>query len=300
MKTLIYLADLTHRGVVLSSEVFPLSIGLIAAYLLKHRSDTVEIQLFKYPEDLSAAIEAQRPAIMGFANYSWNLNISYGYTKIIKSLWPDIAVVFGGPNYGLTDEEVKSFWQVYNLIDFHIVGEGEQAFLHLVDRLIAKGLDATSVKAERQPLSNCHFVDNGNVIKGLMLPRLTLADVPSPYLMGLMDKFFDEHLGPMIHTTRGCPFKCAFCTEGASYYNAVEQRYEGLREELRYIARLYAGHAICLLPMQTLECSSRILVKRRSLPSVKRNTVIQNIFMFLQEKTKRRGLSKLPVCSMAL
>lgn len=241
MKTLIYLADLTHRGVVLSSEVFPLSIGLIAAYLLKHRSDTVEVELFKYPEDLSAAIEARRPAIMGFANYSWNLNISYGYTKIIKSLWLDIAVVFGGPNYGLTDEEIKAFWRTHHLIDFYIVGEGEQAFLHLVDQLIASGVDACAVKAKRQPLPNCHFVTDGDMITGSMLPRLTLDDVPSPYLMGLMDKFFDENLGPMIHTTRGCPFKCAFCTEGASYYNTVEQRCEGLREELSYIAHRVCG-----------------------------------------------------------
>lgn len=39
-KTLIYLADLTHRRLVLSSNVFPFSIGLVvAAYLLQERPD---------------------------------------------------------------------------------------------------------------------------------------------------------------------------------------------------------------------------------------------------------------------
>ena len=38
-KRLIYLTDLTHRGLILSSNVFPLSIVLIADYLLKSCSD---------------------------------------------------------------------------------------------------------------------------------------------------------------------------------------------------------------------------------------------------------------------
>lgn len=240
-KPLIYLADLTHRGLILSSNVFPLSIGLIAAYLLKQRPNSVEVELFKYPEDLSAALETRRPDVVGFANYSWNLNISYGYTKIIKTLWPDCTVVFGGPNYGLTDEEIRVFWKTYGLIDFHIVGEGEEAFTHMLDALVSAGMDVRAIKAERKLLPNCHYAVGDEIVTGPMLPRLTLSDIPSPYLMGLMDKFFDENLAPMIHTTRGCPFKCAFCTEGAAYYNVVEQRHEGLRQEMHYIASRVRG-----------------------------------------------------------
>jgi radical SAM superfamily enzyme YgiQ (UPF0313 family) len=238
---LIYLADLTHRGHVLSSNVFPLSIGLIAAYFGKHRPKTAEFELFKYPEDLSARLEARQPDIVGLANYSWNFGISYEYAKIIKNLWPETIVVFGGPNYGLQDEEVEQFWRAYPLIDFHIVREGEEAFVQLVDVLAASGMDARAVKAQGKALPNCHYLADGEVITGPTLPRLSLQDIPSPYLLGLMDKFFDEHLSPMVHTTRGCPFQCAFCTEGAAYYNDVGQRYDGLREELHYIAQRVRG-----------------------------------------------------------
>lgn len=238
---LIYLADLTHRGLILSSNVFPLSIGLVAAYLLKHRPDDVEIELFKYPEDLSAALEARQPDVMGFANYSWNLGLSYEYTRRIKELWPRTVVVFGGPNYGLSDEEVDQFWKTYPLIDFHTIREGEEAFTQLINTLADAGMDANAVKSLRQGLPNCHFSVDGTVVTGPTLPRLSLPDIPSPYLMGLMDKFFDENLGPMIHTTRGCPFRCTFCTEGADYYNIVEQRFDSLRDELHYIARRVRG-----------------------------------------------------------
>ncbi len=59
--------------------------------------------------------------------------------------------------------------------------------------------------------------------------------------MGMMDKFFDDKLCPLIHTTRGCPFKCAFCTEGSAYYNVVGQRADALEEEMHYLAARVRG-----------------------------------------------------------
>jgi radical SAM superfamily enzyme YgiQ (UPF0313 family) len=240
-KKLVYLADLTHRGLVLSSNVFPLSIGLIAAYLIEKRPDDFDVELFKYPEDFSSAFETQKPDIVAFANYSWNFHISYEYARIIKSICPDMAIVFGGPNYGLEDEEVSEFWKKYNLIDFYIVHEGEEAFAQLADSLLANEMSPLAIKSSRVKLPNCHYSVDEEIITGPDLPRLTLEDLPSPYLMGLMDKFFDDSLGPMIHTTRGCPFLCSFCTEGSPYYNIVEQRSEMLSEELHYIAQRVRG-----------------------------------------------------------
>ena len=50
-KVLVYLADLTHTGVMVATESFPLNIGLIAAYANKYLSDAISIRLFKYPEN---------------------------------------------------------------------------------------------------------------------------------------------------------------------------------------------------------------------------------------------------------
>jgi len=240
-KIKIYLADLTHNGMILSSNVFPLSIGLVAAYLLDKKPNDVEIDLFKYPEDLSAALEEQAPDIIGFANYSWNFNISIEYMKLIKKLWPDTIVVFGGPNYAISDEEIEQFWKINKQIDFYVAREGEESFLQLVEALIAADLDVNAVKNKKIEIGNVHYAVGTEIVHGPDLPRLDVAEIPSPYLMGLMDKFFDENLGPMIHTTRGCPFQCAFCTEGTKYYNKVSQREDQLAEEMEYISSRVRG-----------------------------------------------------------
>ena len=235
-KTLIYFADLTHTGPVISSNYFPLASGLLGSMLLQEIPELVEIEIFKYPQDLSKAVERRMPKIIGFTNYSWNCNLAYQYAKHIKEASPETIILFGGPNYGSVQDEMTWFWKRYPLIDFYVVKEGEVAIVELVRALHEVDYDPLRLKKARTPLGNCHYWWKGELIIGKDLPRIkSIEELSSPYLDGLMDKFFDGVLTPLIHTTRGCPFKCTFCTEGADYYNKVAQRVS-LEDELRYIA----------------------------------------------------------------
>lgn len=239
-KPLIYLADLTHTGHVIAQNVTPLGVGLIAAYLLEVSPDTYDVQLFKYPTDFSRALADRMPRVIGFANYTWNCDLIYEYTMRIKRRSPETVVVLGGPNYGLRPAEMAEFWRRYPLVDFHIIREGEQAFAEFIKTLATFDYNAQALKETRVKPPNCHYLHEGELIMGELLPRLELAALPSPYLAGLMDQFFDGVLVPLIHTTRGCPFTCTFCTEGATYYNKVKQRVD-LWSELVYIAER-VGH----------------------------------------------------------
>lgn len=52
----IYLCDLTHvHGQNIATESIPLNIGLIKSYLLL-KDPSLSVELFKYPEDLKAAL----------------------------------------------------------------------------------------------------------------------------------------------------------------------------------------------------------------------------------------------------
>jgi radical SAM superfamily enzyme YgiQ (UPF0313 family) len=232
----VYLADLTHTGQLVASNTHPLAIGLIAAYLKGKLADRVEIELFRYPADLSAALERRTPQVLGFSDYSWNCNLSYEYVRRVKRQQPETVIVFGGPNYGLVAEEQQAFWSRYPLVDFFVVKEGEAAMVKLLGALEEFAFSAAALKQAGVIVPSIHYFHDGRVVAGPLLPRFEdLNEIPSPYLVGLMDKFFDNVLIPMTYSTRGCPFTCTFCTEGLGYYNKVAKR-NGLAADLDYMA----------------------------------------------------------------
>jgi len=242
----VVLADLTHNSQQVASNFMPLGIGLIGSYLRTEFPD-VDVELHKYPESLSASLAACPPAVLGFSNYSWNMELGYAFAEEVKRRFPSTVIVFGGPNYGLEHEELEDFWGRFPAIDFYLVREGEVAFAKLFERLRDQDFNVQEVKSSPEDLVNAHFLRNGQIVQSPDAPRLESLDlIPSPYLSGLMDGFFDSVLTPLIHTTRGCPFTCTFCTEGSKYYAKVAQ-VGSLEEELEYIAqRIGSVTDLCL------------------------------------------------------
>ena len=68
-----------------------------------------------------------------------------------------------------------------------------------------------------------HTDKNKGLIKGLKTQERIkfLDDIPSPYLNGMLDHFFDGRLSPFIEANRGCPFKCSFCHTGNDYFQKI-------------------------------------------------------------------------------
>ena len=220
-KLKIYLADLTYNTVSLATDSLPLNIGFVAAYCKQQFGEKVDIKLFKYPQDLEKAIKDSAPDILGMSNYPWNFNLGLSFFKIIKEISPNTVTVMGGPNIPLYEEDRTSFILKNPLIDFYVYLEGEEPFSNLVEKFFEHKNNANKLKMN--PIDGIvHRVDNNNIIKGTWLKRRKILDeIPSPYLGGFMDKFFDGKLSPMIETNRGCPFTCTFCHEGHSLITKV-------------------------------------------------------------------------------
>jgi len=92
---------------------------------------------------------------------------------------------------------------------------------------------------KKAKIKSCHAIIDGTPYIGELEPRISdLTQIPSPYLLGLMDKFFNCKLLPAIQTNRGCPFTCTFCTEGGKYYTKVfKTSFERKKAEVDYIVK---------------------------------------------------------------
>lgn len=232
-------ADLTYTDQGISSNSFPYGISLVASYAKKILGDEIEVEIFKYPKDLKDYVERESPKIICFSNFSWTLDISHEFSKKIKEYLPDTIIVFGGPNYPLEIEEQKKFLISYPAIDFYIRGEGEISFVELFKNLKKFNFSVREFKKNRTTSGNCYYIYNNDIITSDFLLRIVnLDEIPSPYLSGILDKFFDGILVPNIQTKRGCPFCCAYCQEGQNYFNLVSRfSFERIKNELEYIAK---------------------------------------------------------------
>lgn len=234
---LVYLADLRHKTITLTPDAMPLSIGYLAAYGIKTFGKEAQFKMFTDADELLAELKQTRPNVLAMTNYIWNYALHCHILRHARALYPDMLTVMGGPNIPLTHEGEEERLRGTPGLDIHIINEGEDAFINLVSRYMDAGLDKSRIYKES--LSSCIFVDpaSDDLIRGLAIPRIReLDDIPSPYVMGLMDQFFDGDFSPMVQTNRGCPFTCTFCVEGVSYMTKVNKfSADRIREELEYI-----------------------------------------------------------------
>ena len=74
----------------------------------------------------------EKAAVYGFSVYIWNVSEMLRLACELKTLLPEAAIVFGGPEVSFCDE---SFFARYPFVDFIIAGEGEEAFPQLCSML---------------------------------------------------------------------------------------------------------------------------------------------------------------------
>ena len=237
----IWLCDLTYTQQTLASDVMPNAVGGIATYAQKTFGNAVTFEIIKRPEELAEWLGRRPPRLVGFSNYVWNERLSLGFAQAIKAAFPDVIIVTGGPNYAHSLEGREQYFRDHPFVDFHVVNEGERAFSLLLDRLLAVDFRNALVT---EPIPSIDFLDASGafVWSDVFVPRIKdLTEIPSPYVTGLLDRYFDGKWAPIIQTNRGCPFTCTFCVEGNNYYNKVNRNtHEKVRAELEYIAERMA------------------------------------------------------------
>ncbi len=235
----IFLCDMVHNYLGAGTYMFPLNIGYIGAYTNKFFSENIGIKLFKYPDILLQELGRKLPDVIGFSHYTWNADLNNKLSRFVKSISEQTIIVFGGPNINYTEQGIKKFFFDFSAVDFYVPFQGETPFVNLLNVAFESDMDLSRIKKKK--IDGVYFLDNesGKVVVGNRLERIKNPDdVPSPYLTGLMDEFFDSYLIPIIETNRGCPYQCTYCCQGISSFRQIDYfSLERVKEELDYIAK---------------------------------------------------------------
>jgi radical SAM superfamily enzyme YgiQ (UPF0313 family) len=206
-----------------SMECFYLAQGYLAGYGRKEcegwEIEVVPQEISNFAGDLALIewLASQRPDLIGFSCYLWNVERSLYIAEKLKERIPDLIVVIGGPEV-TEDNEIISQSKAF---DYAISGEGEEIFAWLLNSLKGKiyskgNLSGLLRKGER-------FLFPKSLIKDLDM-------IPSPYLNGIIRPTPIKSIA--IETGRGCPYRCIYCYYHKGFPTIRSFSIERIRKEL--------------------------------------------------------------------
>lgn len=201
--------------------------NLAIRYLKAFAAPEFNIQLKEYTikdpaMNIVSDLYQQKPKIIGFSCYIWNIEETIKVVNMLKKIDPSIKIVLGGPE--VTYDTVE-WMEKLPSVDFIIMGEGEHSFKQLLTELNGNG--------EYNNVHGIAYRENGKVRVTPQMNKLDLKELPSPY------RFPEDaaHLGKRvtyIETSRGCPFNCQFCLSsievGVRYFDR-----EKIKDDIRYL-----------------------------------------------------------------
>jgi anaerobic magnesium-protoporphyrin IX monomethyl ester cyclase len=137
-----------------------------------------------------------RPDFIGFSVLTNQYKYALEIARSIKGYY-DVPIVFGGihptmdPHGTIAEESV----------DYICVGEGEEAFLELIQRGNPRGIN------------NIGYKEGGNIILEPLRPFTDIGKLPfKDYEIFDFQQMIDAKDGWVgLLASRGCPFRCTYC-----------------------------------------------------------------------------------------
>lgn len=256
----IALGDLRHKTKGMNSVFMPVGIGYIASYLLSRVDpDDVQIRMYNDPDVLLDDIDTWKPSVVGLANYCWNAELSRVVFEYARKINPGTFCIAGGPEFPVEDSECLAYLSHRREIDLYVYRYGEIPFANIITQLLA-GVEISELKGH--PQEGILSIDpvSSKLVKGQPVAHFSDLDViPSPYLSGLMDQWFDGHYIASLETTRGCPFMCAYCYASQSCFSKIARfSVERIKAEISCIAE-----RVQHIPDRLLLCDSNFGMHKR-------------------------------------
>ena len=150
-----------------------------------------------------AALQDDLVPVIGFSFYTWNAAEFLDLLNRLKALVPRALFVAGGPHV----QQVEDYLGV-DPLDVIFVGEAEISFREFLD---------CQHRNEWPQVNGLAYLDQGQLVRTPERARCRELDqFPSPLdVLQLTDEQgIPRYQSIAYETSRGCPFKCAFCEWG--------------------------------------------------------------------------------------
>lgn len=169
----------------------------VRAYAPSLEVQVLETTINRPLEETVDRLAALHPRCISFCAYIWNINSLAALLPLVKKALPDTVLVMGGPE--VSYRPLEALAQMPDLSGI-LCGEGERPFPMLLEAIRGERpfeeVPGLCRQGDREPPA----------------PFIDYAEPPSPYL----PEYFEALNGRIayLETSRGCPYRCAFCLSG--------------------------------------------------------------------------------------
>ena len=162
----------------------------------------IETTINRNTYDIMRAIYDEKPDLLGFSCYIFNIIQIEQIVNDIKKLVPKLKIVLGGPEVSY---DAQGMLRRCAGVDYIVRGEGERVFSRLVTELY-KGNSVCDIQGLVYRRENGEIAVNPLEEEGAV-------NLESPYT----DEMLSEAKGKIIYFegSRGCPFSCSYCLSPA-------------------------------------------------------------------------------------
>jgi len=189
----------------------PIGLCNLAAYLEQHghRADIHDCYAFPGQDRrIDEYLRTYAPEFVGFTTTTSSFLDAIRIARDIRSAYPKTKTVFGGVHISSLGERLM---RDYPEIDLGVVGEGEQALLHI--------LNSDGRPSSEEPgilYRNGAGVEfTGRAKSSLALDSLPfpaydkLEGFPASYTLPIFN--YPKAPGTTVISSRGCPYQCSYC-----------------------------------------------------------------------------------------
>lgn len=164
--------------------------GVIREFTINDREERILEEIIK-----------EKPDVVAFSTYIWNVELISRVANLIKRVNPKIEILYGGPEVSFDSIQFLKD----NVGEYVIEGEGEKTYRDFV--LYKLG------EIELENVRGLHYKAGDKVYSNEKRPLMSMSEIVFPYEE-------DEDLSNKIvyyEASRGCPFNCKYCLSSTSH-----------------------------------------------------------------------------------
>ncbi len=209
---------------------------------LDFQGDIKEFSINDRVENILEGIIEEKPDVVAFSCYIWNMEFVNRLAELIKLVDPNIEILYGGPEVSY---EGKEFLENHEG-EYVIVGEGEKTFREFVLYKLGEG--------KLEDIKGLNYKRDGKVFENPKRPEMNMNELVFPYT-------YEEDINNKIvyyEASRGCPFKCKYCLSSVMHgvrFLDVER----VKKELKYF--MERGLKLVKFVDRTFNCNREYTVE---------------------------------------